>query len=295
MKLNKIILGTAQLDKNYGVVRDKSNYDFAKILNLCRKEGITTIDTSNKYYSAHEKLKNDKEIQNLKIISKISFSKYDNVYINEKIIEKEIKNIFISLNLKKIYCLMLHDSKVLNTSHGNFLIRKIRELKDKNLIQKIGLSIYDTQELEKFYHYDFDIIQGPFNIFDQRIKKEGWLKKIKDQKKQFHARSIFLQGLLSQTKIEDIPFKFRKWNHYWSQWFDWHKKNNIKPTQSCISFVMNNYSLSNVVIGIDNFRQLKEIIHICKNNMIENNLLKQLANININEQNLINPRNWRNL
>ena len=46
-----------------------------------------------------------------------------------------------------------------------------------------------------FKPYKPDVIQLPFNVFDNRFQVTGKLKKLKRLKVEIHARSIFLQGL----------------------------------------------------------------------------------------------------
>ena len=49
-------------------------------------------------------------------------------------------------------------------------------------------------------HYDFDVIQCPYNILDRRIISSGWYDKLK-KGIEIHVRSIFLQGLLKSFSL----------------------------------------------------------------------------------------------
>ena len=69
--------------------------------------------------------------------------------------------------------------------------------KNKKLINKIGVSVYDVDELEEIIDtHQIDIVQLPSNIFDQRFMKSGILARLKSLEVEIHARSTFLQGLL---------------------------------------------------------------------------------------------------
>ena len=190
---------------------------------------------------------------------------------------------------------MIHNSEILNSQHSNFILNKLKTLKRTKIIKKIGISIYDPKELDDFYHHDFDIIQGPFNIIDQRIKKSGWLDQIQKDKKEFHARSIFLQGLLAQNSKKKIPSKFLKWEKFWDDWFNWHNLNALSTTHTCLSFALSEPKINYVIIGVDNVTQVKQIFDLYKKDKVQTNLLNDLKNIIINDQNLIDPRNWKNL
>ena len=85
-----------------------------------------------------------------------------------------------------------------------------RRLILEKFIKKKGISIYETKSLKKIYNtFDPDIIQLPSNIFDQRFIKSIWFKKLKNDKKEVHLRSIFLQGLLLEKKNTKKIFKFQ--------------------------------------------------------------------------------------
>ena len=292
MDFNKIVLGTAQIDTDYGVAREKSNFNLGNIINICKNESIAYLDTAEKYSQAHSRLSNLIK-KDFKIITKISFA---NIEINDlsfKIIEKKIEKLFTSLKSNHIDCILLHETDILKTKYADFLIQKLIQLKDQNKIKKFGISIYEIDELESFYEIPFDVIQGPLNILDQRIIHSGWLKKISQDNKEFHARSIFLQGLLSQNLKKDIPQKFLKWEAFWNEWFIWHQFNKIKPIQTCLSFIINNKLISKAIIGVDNEEQLNNLIYVCKYELLDNNILKSLMKKTINDKYLVNPKNWK--
>ncbi len=293
MEFNKIIIGTAQISQNYGIVRKVSNFDLVEILNYSSSKGIHFIDTSNNYANAHNLIKSYKHKNKFNIIAKISFKKFNFHSLSKKIIDSEFENIFNTLGLKHIYCIMLHESSVLDHKNSNFIIDKLYGLRKQKKIKKIGISIYDISELDKYYSYNFDIIQGPFNLFDRRVKDSGWLKKINDDKKEFHARSIFLQGLLSQKSIKQIPDKFYLWKDTWNKWFDLHKKYNADPIQSSLSFVLNEMLVDSIILGIDDLSQLKQIIQLCEITKLDSDLLKEINKMKIIDDKLINPKNWK--
>tara|TARA_X000000368_G_C23039460_1_gene716221 strand:- start:73 stop:960 length:888 start_codon:yes stop_codon:yes gene_type:complete len=292
LEFNKIVLGTAQIDGNYGVARENSIFDIKKILKICKTENILFLDTSQKYNNAHNILSNYVK-KDFNIITKISFADIKNEYLNKEIVKRKLEEVFISLKQNQINSILLHDTNILKTKYADYLIEELNILKKNNKIKYFGISIYELEELESFYDLGFDIIQGPLNILDRRIIDSGWLEKIHLDQKEFHARSIFLQGLLSQDKKQNIPIKFHKWEKFWNDWFSWHRNNNIKPIQSCLSYALNNESVAKTIIGVDNEEQLNNLINICKNKLLDINMLKDLMKKTINDEYLINPKNWK--
>ena len=85
----------------------------------------------------------------------------------------------------------------------------MQELKRKKIINKIGISLYDPQEIKKIWKFwKPDLIQVPFNPLDNRILDSGLVDLLKKFKIKIFVRSVFLQGLLinedSFVKINKI-------------------------------------------------------------------------------------------
>ena len=81
--------------------------------------------------------------------------------------------------------------------------RKKHPDKDKGYVKKIGVSIYNPAQFYKTLDIiDPDIIQFPLNILDQRFLNINF--SLFKKRIEFHARSIFLQGLLLND-IKKLP------------------------------------------------------------------------------------------
>ena len=78
---------------------------------------------------------------------------------------------------------MVHDYKDLLGNRGKKFLKELQLLKKKKLVKKIGISIYDPSELEKIWKFwKPDLVQAPFNLFDQRILNSGWVDILKKKK-----------------------------------------------------------------------------------------------------------------
>lgn len=147
--------------------------------------------------------------------------------------------------------------------------------------------MYNLKEINNIIkNFRIDVIQIPFNVFDQRIKSERILKKLKSLKIEIHARSIFLQGLLLM-KEKQLPKKFLMFDKHFKKWFQFYKKNKLSPLNECLNFAFNNTFIDKYVIGVDSIENLKEIINckIKKNKRNYNNLKSE-------NKFLIDPRTW---
>jgi len=284
----KIGLGTANFGQKYGLTRKNinSNKEIEKILKFSNKSIIKLIDTSDNYGSSETLLGNN-NLKNFKIITKLKISvnekKSDNL---ENIVFKKIEDSLSKLNIKKLYAILLHNSDDLKGDKKHKLIKVLKKLKKKNLVSKIGVSIYDPKELDFIWPFwKPDIVQCPFNIVDKRIYESGWLNKLKRNKIEIHVRSIFLQGLLLKDK-KSIPKKFKNCENIFKKLGNYCKNKNISKMQACINFIKSFKKISYVIIGFENIDQIKKTIKYFNKNQ------KKYPSLICNDAKLINPRLW---
>lgn len=249
-----IILGTAQLDKNYSLSKKSLNKSsLKKIINLARKNKNFFIDTALGY-KASEKALSKFDLKKFKIITKINNS---NKNLIKELLESKKK-----LKIKSFYGVLFHDEKeLMKKSPGEFL-NLAKSLKDNNITNKVGVSIYTMKYLlliiEKF---DLDLIQIPANVFDKRFLSEKLLKNLKQKKIEIFARSVFLKGVLINKKYRDKNKKFAKFKQNFDSYEEWLKEKNILNKKFfCINFILAN-NINNIVIGFDDFSEYKEILN----------------------------------
>ena len=102
-KLN-FCIGTAQFGSKYGIANKKGKTkknEIKKILNLCKKNNIYSIDTSKEYKNV-ERILGSLNIKDFKIINKIKFGKNE-LENFEKSIENKIKSSLINLKIDNIH------------------------------------------------------------------------------------------------------------------------------------------------------------------------------------------------
>ena len=197
-----------------------------------------------------------------------------------------MQNHFKNINRKNIEILHFHDTKVLFSKNGKKIFQNLQVLKKKNLFKKIGISIYEVSCLNYLTKkYNFDVVQCPYNILDNRILTSGWFEKLKKNKIEIHARSLFLQGLLVSRHIYKKKY-FKKWRNFFNNWFHYLDINKISPIDYCLTDLLN-YEFDNIIIGINNSKDLNEILNFKIINK------KKMKNFSTNDKKLIDPRNWR--
>ncbi|MDC1179043.1 aldo/keto reductase [Candidatus Pelagibacter ubique] len=284
----KIILGTAQLGTRYGISNVNNGIkknDLIKILTLAKKKKIFEIDTALSYKNS------------LKTLSKYNINRFK---LNVKILIGDKKNFFVNfltnikkslklLKTKEIYSLMIHDAvnlNKLNDLNKNIVIDYIKKLKKDRIIKKVGISIYNKDELAHIINYDFfDIIQLPCNIFDQTFSYDE-LKSLKNKNIEIHVRSIFLQGLifLKLNEVNELlgekPKQIRTFFKLFPQ-----KKERI---YNCINFIKNQKFIDKIVLGFSTFSEFSEIIKIYQKKTI----IKNYKKFRIRKKKIIKPYLW---
>ena len=111
------------------------------------------------------------------------------------------------LRVNHLYGLMLHNADDLLKPGAEFLYQYLLDLQNQGLVKKIGVSVYYPEQVEKLLEfYQFDLIQLPMNLFDQRFYRQGILEKLKKLNIEIHVRSVLLQGLLMMP-LDKIPEK----------------------------------------------------------------------------------------
>ncbi len=292
--INRIILGSAQLGSSYGISNERGQInksEIDKIFNYASKEGINLIDTASGY---GESERNIGELNNNKfqIITKIS-PLPDDIDIKKikEWVNNELQKSLVNLKKDNIHALLIHKSADLFGKSGDYLYESIREAKEKGKIKNIGYSIYNTNELDTLYDkYEIDVVQLPMNILDRRFEISGWVKRLRNDHKQIHARSVFLQGLLLMNR-EDRPKYFSKWNSLWNEWDEYILNKKTTPFKACLGYMLeqlNKNNISNLIVGISCLNNLKEILDFAKSNYTP--LEKDF---NLEDEEILNPSLWR--
>lgn len=286
---SKIILGSAQWGSKYGITNREgqtSSLELEKILNFAKKKGTDIIDTAMLYGDAEEVL-GKFDLNEFKIFTKTSH--FQNPTIGEyeiNLLKNGFYNSLRKLNLENIEGLFIHRATDLLKEDSHLLINKLKEFKDKGLVKKIGISIYDPCILDSLFELFIpDVIQFPLNIFDQRMIKNPLLNKLKEKNIQLQARSVFLQGVLL-GEFNKLPKYFYKWKSLFEKWDKFCSSNNITKIEAAISYVSNQKAIDNYVLGFENLTQLKECFKIKTSKKIF------LSDSQINDLDLVDPRKW---
>ena len=289
--MNKIVLGTAQFSGNYGITKKNSflaENEAHKILKTLLSKKLKHLDTSIDYENSLNKI-NSFNFNNWQITTKmdpkkLDFSSEQNLYLS---VENQIKLIKQNSSIKTIKNLLIRNSNMILTPKGKILYKVLKKIKRNKLIINFGYSIYNFKNLEKIIiNFRPDLIQCPYNVFDRRIENIKIKNILKKKKIKVQARSIFLQGVLLK-KIDQLPKFFHKWKKLFLNFESSIKINKLTALSLCFNFVNNNKDIDEILIGVQNNKELKEILNIELKRKIL--MSKELLNPSLK---LIDPTKW---
>tara|TARA_B100000073_G_scaffold347021_1_gene360041 strand:+ start:527 stop:1393 length:867 start_codon:yes stop_codon:yes gene_type:complete len=285
--LSHVFLGTAQFGLNYGAtnkVGKLSKTNISRILDKSKDLGVIGLDTSPNYGDS-EIILGDLGIKNFEICTKLP-----SISATNQSLKRTIKNhIETSLKNLKIDCIdyyLLHDEKNLYQENSDEILEELLQHKKNGLLKKIGISIYSYSQLMNYPQKEkLDLVQGPYNLADSRFYSSGLCDFLEKKKIEFHARSIFLQGILLADH-ETLPYYFKKYKKFFSKLNDLEKKLQCNKLELCLNYVLNSKKISASIIGIDSYEHLNEIFEAA-NKKIE------LFELNCNsDEDFINPQRW---
>ena len=259
MTCEKLIIGTAQFGSDYGVANQRGKvacHEVERILDKAQSVGCRYLDTAAIYGDA-EKLLGDIGVGDWNIISKVNVPRQVDC-IAGKFLQDAVEKSLDRLKVNKLFSILIHNTQELNEEAVSWVLRQGEELKDKGLVDTIGLSVYsnDFPKIERMGEL-VSIIQAPFNPFDHRIKASKLNSPY--HKFEFHARSIFLQGLLLLQSTQR-PSYFNKWSKELLEWDALVSQSSYSAQAICLNHALSADFISKVVVGVDGFDQFEELL-----------------------------------
>jgi aryl-alcohol dehydrogenase-like predicted oxidoreductase len=286
---SKLILGTVQMGLPYGInnTNGKGSLDDSlEILGHAFDNGIRILDSAEAYGNAHEIIgifHNKYPDKIFKVITKLPNRKNDDISAKVEVYLKE-------LNVNQLETLMFHSYDSYQNNIENFNI--LNKLKLEKKIKSIGVSVYTNDEIEKvILNDDIDIIQLPFNLFDNTNLRSEILMKAKSKGKIIHTRSALLQGLFFKD-LNDRNKIVKKLKKELALISEISRKENTSISALALSYCLLQKTIDNVLIGVDSLNQLKDNIKSI-HYKITPQTIEHINTIKIKNLDLLNPSLWK--
>lgn len=285
---NRLALGTVQFGMPYGIANKAgqvSREEAGAILDYAAAAGIDTLDTAIAYGQSEERL-GEIGVKQWRIISKLP-AMPEPCHDVSSWVQKSVSESLGRLGINRLGGLLLHRPQQLLGQNGHALYAALEDLKQRGIVEKIGISIYDPQELEALMPiYRFDLVQAPFNVLDRRLITSNWLARLKQAGTEVHVRSVFLQGLLLMD-ASNRPKRFQKWQKLWDIWHEWLTASQLSPLQASLGFALAQAEIDRVIVGVDTVHQLQDILAAAGGRAP-----MPPIELNCEDIDLINPSRW---
>ncbi len=284
--IDRLGLGTVQWGMDYGIANQSgrpSSDHVAKMLRTAQERGVLLLDTAHAYGEAEILLGRLQAAgMGFQIVTKINAK-------NGAEVPALFEESLTRLHCERVYGLLLQRAEGLLEPEGASLWAALETLKAERKVRKIGVSVYRPRTLEEILkHYPIDLVQLPFNIYDQRFADDGLLERLKTQNVEIHARSAFLQGLLLMRPSE-LPARFASLQEHHArlhaQWDD----RDLSPLEGSLGFCWGRKEIDKVIVGCESPGQLLEILEAATKNPAD---FQKLASYRLNDGRVIDPSQW---
>ena len=283
----KLGLGTVQFGMDYGINNTRGKVlkeEAFEILKVAWNNGIDMLDTSALYGESEYVIGQFLKENNVpfKIISKLPPCKADDI-------ENRFSESLKKLNKESLYGYLVHHFDFFR--ENRYIWDFFQKAKLQKKVDKLGFSLYYPQEVEYLIREDveFDMVQLPFSVFDQRFS--GALKVLRDRNVEIHVRSVFLQGLVFKNALT-MNGIFEQFKDKLSSLHSISQDINVPISALCLNFAVLNEYVDKVIIGIDSLSNLQENINALSYQDRVSDVYNSLLNLNEDNENIILPFNW---
>jgi len=283
-------LGTAQFGLDYGINNPAGKVppeEVRHILRIAQDAGIDLLDTAAAYGTAQTVIGAclTTEQCNFKVVSKISPEVTEPTEVLES-----FNQVASELQVETLYGLLVHDFDRFTLSRDNWDV--FRQLRADGRVRKLGFSVYYPAQVDWLirHDFDFDVIQLPYNVLDQRFA--DCFPQLKERNVEVHVRSVFLQGLFFVPENELAPH-FTPVAAKLKRLRVMALENELPLAAVPLGFALSNLDVARTVIGVDSARGLEANIDSLVHFDRVQSLRPQLEELSESNERILLPFNWR--
>ncbi|HWY64707.1 MAG TPA: aldo/keto reductase, partial [Rhizomicrobium sp.] len=248
-------LGTVQFGQAYGISNQRGQVPLEEaraIMSRAVRAGVGLIDTAANYGEA-ETVLSQLDTGGLRMVTK-TISAAQGVDAVVARARQSVKN------LGRVDLLLVHAAGDLAGAQGETLWQALRTLKQEGVVGGVGISVYTADDPVRLAErFRPDAMQLPFSLLDQRLLRDGSLKRLKEFGVEIHARSLFLQGLLF---LENMPDRLAHAAPMLAQVRARIEKAESTPLAAALGFTLSRPEIDVAVIGVAAATQLEEILSV---------------------------------
>lgn len=286
---SNLALGTVQFGLDYGINNPQGQVaytDVKNILSHAQSQGIIYLDTAVAYGNSETVLGQAiKELGlSFSIVSKLPAN------IAQGLVKATVEQSLKKLDQETIEGYLFHNFDDFKQTPA--LLAELKEVQALGLVNKIGFSVYYPHQVEYLFdqQISFDLIQLPYNLFDQRF--EYLLPLLKQQGVEIHTRSVFLQGLFFKD-LSKLSLHFQVVQEKLRQFKQLSIDHQIPLGALLLNFVRLQSSIDQIVVGVDTLQHLSDNLKSIDFLAKTRNLYPVLKELKEENEQIILPFHWK--
>lgn len=262
---HRLGLGTVQWGLDYGIANvagRPADTEVIAMLEMADAAGIDTLDTAHAYGEAQAVLGRLKtRRRSFRIVTKTAVPPHgaDGAAAAAAAVRGFADSLAV-LGEKAVYALMAHRGDTLLEADGHLLWAAMEAERTAGRVERIGVSVYAPEELAAILEcYEPDIVQLPYNIYDQRFALSGLLDRLVSRGVEVHTRSAFLQGVLAMSAAA-LPPHFASIAEHQRRLHAAAAAAGYTPVQAALAFCLGDARIARVIVGCETATQLEGIL-----------------------------------
>ena len=262
----QLCLGTAQLGLTYGITNTVGQVPeeaVAPILAQAMQAGIGWLDTAQAYGNAEAVLGRQlPTAHRFRLISKLPAQQQPEFSAQDaKAWEQSVVTSCRHLGVRALDALLLHSPADLAKPGSQHLEAWLLSLRERGVVERIGISIYTADDLDGVNPGLLDLVQAPLSLFDQRLLEDGTLTHLRARGTAIHARSVYLQGLLLTPAGQWPSWASKKARSHQQALETLAEERGCRLIDMALGFAREQADLEAVVLGVCKEQEIREICH----------------------------------
>ncbi|AKF06994.1 aldo/keto reductase [Sandaracinus amylolyticus] len=285
-RIAKLALGTVQFGLGYGIANQRGQvlpHEVREILARAHDAGVRTLDTAIAYGDSERVLGESMPPEHaFRVVTKLPA----NTRADE--VDARLSESFARLRVTP-YAVLLHDVATFRRDPAVF--QALAEHRARGATARIGVSFYRPQDLEDVLRSSvpIDLVQIPFSVVDRRF--EPLLRELRARGVEVHARSVFLQGLLTlpaervPSRLEAILPTLRALGRIAADL-------EATPIEIALTFVLSHRGIDAAVVGVDGVDHLCEHLRTADRSFEAGAVEDATRGLALDDERILLPTNW---
>jgi aryl-alcohol dehydrogenase-like predicted oxidoreductase len=254
----QLCLGTVQFGLPYGITNTAGQVEepeVRRILAMAAQQGVELLDTAQAYGTAESVLgKCSLPTMRRRLISKLPAQADPDGW------EQSFQASLNRLQTDRLDGFLLHRSADLLGPQADRLLDWLESLRERGLVHRLGVSIYDASELEGIPLDRLQLVQLPLSLYDQRLLLNGTVDQLKSAGLAVHARSLLLQGLLLRPAHQWPSFLSPDFRQHHRQLIQHLAERGLSLLDAALAFAHSCDALEAVLVGVQSAAELAELL-----------------------------------